>query len=375
MARPLIQLVLADDWELRGDGSGNIRAIQFGTLRKLREVYERHGLRASFNAEVLQQLGHLRFADDHAELHDAAMEWEELVRETYARGHDVQLHVHPQWTDAAYEGGRWALRAPWSILDHPPEGVRSLLAEAKAYLEDLLRRVEPRYRCLSFRSGSWCIAPGAHVLPVLAELGIVFDTSIVDGLVQKTAHVDLDYREIDEPFLPYYPRMEDARRMAETPQPVVEVPTHSFRGTLRPLVLRALAKKLPYARRLLSRYLAPSDVAIESSGYASDYGKQVWSRPRRRLPRRELVVSDLAMLNYPQMRHLLDDVRRRAAASGWPVVPVVLENHTKDIGNFEPIERFAAYVASAPDLEVITLAELAEGLHAGRYPVKMAAAA
>ena len=32
MVDPPVQLVLADDWELRGDGSGNMRAMQFATL-------------------------------------------------------------------------------------------------------------------------------------------------------------------------------------------------------------------------------------------------------------------------------------------------------------------------------------------------------
>jgi hypothetical protein len=50
-------------------------------------------------------------------------------------------------------------------------------------------------------------------------------------------------------------------------------------------------------------------------------------------------------------------------------VPVILENHTKDIGDFRPLERFARYVQAADDLETITARELAEELEAGRYPV------
>lgn len=52
MAR--VQLVLTDDWELRGNGSGNMRRIQFDSMRALLDIYERHGLKASFNAEVMQ---------------------------------------------------------------------------------------------------------------------------------------------------------------------------------------------------------------------------------------------------------------------------------------------------------------------------------
>ena len=74
-----IQLVLVDDWELRGDGSGDMRRIQFDTLGRLLDVYERHGLRASINAEVMQQLHHLRHGAHDANLAALAREWEEVV--------------------------------------------------------------------------------------------------------------------------------------------------------------------------------------------------------------------------------------------------------------------------------------------------------
>ena len=71
-----VKLVLSDDWELRGDGSGDMRAIQFATIRRLCDVYEAHGLRGSFNVEVFQQLVHLRLRDSHPELGALSEEWE-----------------------------------------------------------------------------------------------------------------------------------------------------------------------------------------------------------------------------------------------------------------------------------------------------------
>src|SRR5215471_921507 len=93
-----IDLILADDWELRGDGSGDIRTIQFANLRTLTHLYEDVGLRGSFNPEVMQQLYHLRFAGQHPELLEVAHEWAELVRTIYQRGHDV-----------SFRAGTWAL--------------------------------------------------------------------------------------------------------------------------------------------------------------------------------------------------------------------------------------------------------------------------
>src|SRR5436309_1419010 len=102
-----IHLVLSDDWELRGDGSGSVAALQFRTARKLMDVYERFGFKASFNVEVMQQLCHLEQGKSHANLNGIAREWENVVLEMYQRGHDVQLHVHIQWDGARYANGKW----------------------------------------------------------------------------------------------------------------------------------------------------------------------------------------------------------------------------------------------------------------------------
>jgi hypothetical protein len=373
---PRIHLVLADDWELRGDGSGNMRAIQFATMRRLREVYEQHGLRGSFNVEVMQQLTHLALGRKHDELHRLASEWEQIVRETYARGHDIQLHLHPQWSDAAYEDGHWHLAGPWSILDYHAGQIRAMVERAKAYLEGLLRPVNPDYRCVSFRSGSWCIAPSADVLTVLAELGIVFDMSIVDGLLYDTQHVKLDYRHIDEPFLPYYPVMDDARRVAPTRQPIVCLPTHSFRPSPRRSPLRRATRRIPAARPIVGRYLAPNDVPIADCGYSTDYANRHWNDsgegPAQAYAASPPQVSDLATLRYVHMKELVRDIRARARASACETVPVVLENHTKDIGNFAPLHRFAAMLAKAPDIDVLTPTDVAQNLRAGLYSIRSA---
>jgi hypothetical protein len=370
-----IQLVLSDDWELRGDGSGNMRAIQFETLRRVCEIYERHGLRGSFNVEVFQQIVHRRLQARHPELGRLADEWEEAVRDAYRRGHDVQLHLHPQWSRAEYADGRWRLAAPWSLAAYGRAAMEEMLGAARATLEEVLRPVDPAFRAVAFRAGSWCIAPSPDALGVLASLGIVFDMSIVAGLYYDSDELKLDYRSVDESFLPYYPVMEDARRVAESPTAIVCVPTHSFapakaNQAVRALVRRVAGRGVPVPARARARYLAPSDVRVEEAGYTPDYSEQ---SPRTTgAPTRQ--VSDLAGIGFAQMGEMLSDVRRRAAASGRASVPVILENHTKDLGYLAPLERFAAEVAAADDLEVITSRELATALAAGEIQPRTAGA-
>ena len=73
-------------------------------------------------------------------------------------------------------------------------------------------------------------------------------------------------------------------------------------------------------------------------------------------------ISDLAQLDYPLMMEMLDSIRKRSRASGLSDVPVVLENHTKDIQNFSDLERFLEKAAKSSDIKFVTLTELARDL-------------
>jgi len=348
-----IQLVLSDDWELYGDGSGDMRRIQFETLRTLTDIYEQAGLRGSFNAEVMQQLQHLQWGREHPHLLDLANEWRRLLRDTFARGHDVQLHLHPQWHAAQYVDGNWLLSGDWSLSKHPPAQVNDMLRAGVAYLESELRPVDPTYRCVAYRAGAWSLGTGPLGLPALVDAGIRLDISVAPGLV-KTGEVDVDYRGVDEPLRPYYPLLEDARRLADSPQKITCVPTHTFSYT-------PLAKVGDTVRGWVS-HGPPAVRRAPTAGplIAVKSFVRFHSTPTH-------FVSDLSTLSFPLMRHMLDDIRRRYAALK---APVVLTNHTKDLTDFTPIRRFAEYVAKADDLEVITLRQVADNLAAGAYPVR-----
>jgi len=153
MDKVTIHLALVDDWELSGNGTGDIRELQFEPMRRLVSIYNRLGIRGSFNAEVMQQLNFRQHQQDYPKLKELADEWDDLLCDTLSQGHDIQLHVHPQWYKAGYDG-QWHLTSDWSILNYPRATALELLSSCKTYLETLLRKVKPDYKCVSFRSGA-----------------------------------------------------------------------------------------------------------------------------------------------------------------------------------------------------------------------------
>ncbi len=362
-------LALVDDWELSGNGSGDISRLQFEPMRRLVGIYNRLGIRGSFNAEVMQQITFRQHQDQHKELKALADEWDDVVRETFRQGHDIQLHIHPQWQNTEYKDGRWKLTADWSILNHPREAARSMLRSGKEYLENLLKDIDPNYRCVSFRSGAWCIAPSPHMLDLLVELGIVFDMSIVAGVKYDTRNIKLDYTGCEEDFLPYYPVMTDARRVSDKIEPIICVPTNCFYASRRQVLRHHLDKAVDNIKSSITGPATVSNNGRSVEVYGEEWAQIDGSRMKR-VYRKVIVpyvrgkhtISDLAQLDYALMMEMLDSIRQRSKASGLTDVPVVLENHTKDLQRFSDLERFLEKAVASSDIRFITLTELARNL-------------
>jgi len=366
--KPTIYLALTHDWELRGDGSGDIEEIQFAPMRRLLAIYEKAGARTTFLPDVMQQLSFRSLQDEYPELVRAADSWDEHAREACARGHDIQLHLHSQWSNAEYENGRWQLRGDWSLLNYDPNPAARMISDCKSYLENVLRSADPQYRCVAFRASALALAPSAHLLSSLAALGIEIDVSVAGGVYLNNDTLQLDYRTCEETFLPYYPQMDDARRISNQPEPIVCVPLSHFHGSRRLVTKQnlALAKaRFRRSEKTAARVMfSPARLDSQSTGLARVYEKLIAPAIKRKH-----FVSDTGRLNYPLMCEMLASIRQRARESGLAKVPVVLTNHPKDIRDWAGLERFVGEVADAEDLKFITLSELAGKIRSGEFSV------
>ncbi len=365
-----ISIVLVDDWELRGTGEGDMGQIQFSTLSKLLDIYEKYNFKASINAEIMQQLYHIRYGAKHNELKIKALQWENVIKEAYSRGHDVQLHIHPQWKGAQYENKKWLLPGNWSIISYPRDSIKRMVKDSKDYLENLIQELDPAYKCVSFRSGAWAIAPSNHILTILAEEKIVFDISIVKGLYYNNSFIQLDYRNCEESFQPFYPNMKDARKLSDKKEPITCVPTFSF----VPSLFSMAKKDIGDFKRKLKILFPNKKTSIDVNNIVNTQ-YNVWRPPIWRIDLRlsellpKLTIADLSYMNYAMMKDMLVNIRKKAKKRGLDRVAIVLENHTKDLIDFSHIEKFTQLLSQQDDIEVITLTQLAHRLQHNVYAV------
>ncbi len=365
-----IHLALTHDWELRGDGSGDIEEIQFAPLRRLQRIYEQAGVRTTFLPDVMQQLKFRSLQGKHPELRSMADSWDDHTRAAFRSGHDIQLHLHPQWLSGEYANGSWRLAGEWSIVKYDQQTARSMLEQTKNYLEQLLHSLDRNYRCVAFRAGALAAAPSDHLFETLADLGIELDVSMAPGLVTNDHNLGLDYRDCQESFLPFYPNMKDARKVSDKAQPVVCVPLNHFLGSRRAVTRQnlTLARKRISAGATGPIQHSAGDQSKRSSRMSLAYEKLI-----KPAINRKYFVSDTGRLDYSLMKEMLTSIRRRARETGLTNVPVVLTNHPKDVRDWDGLERFVNEIARAEDIELVTLSEVADRLKERKLVVRKAA--
>jgi hypothetical protein len=369
---PTIYLALTHDWELRGDGSGDIEQIQFAPLRRLLEIYAKFGARTTILPDVMQQLAFRCGENAHPELKRLGDSWDQHLRRAFLQRHDIQLHLHPQWLNAAYENGCWHPHGDWSILNYERETAHEMLANGKQYLEALLKPIGSAYRCLAFRAGALAAAPSNYLFESLASLGIELDVSIAGGVFVHSDDLQLDYRNCEETFLPFYPAMEDARKVSNKREDIVCVPLNHFYGSRRAVT----RQNISLARQQINRPpTTPSKSKAAKAGSKSNRQSRIgFAFDKLILPaiKRKHFVSDTGRLNYPLMGEMLASIRQRARASGLTQLPIVLTNHPKDIRDLPAIERFVGEVSQAKDIRFITLSEIAAKVRSGEFKVRTA---
>ena len=91
----------------------------------------------------------------------------------------MQLHIHSSYFNATRVGDGW--QQDWSEYDFarlPYERMDWMIRSGKAWLESLLRPVDPDYACVAFRAANWSVSPSGNVVRALAANGIPIDTSV-----------------------------------------------------------------------------------------------------------------------------------------------------------------------------------------------------
>jgi SAM-dependent methyltransferase len=130
---------------------------------------------------IFAEMGEHAFLREHEPQIAARMEaqWRDAVQ----RGHEVQLHLHPNWLPelgARLEDGRYAWNEQLTRTDDHPDLV-SLIGTLKKTLEQAIHQVDPSYEAVAYRAGGYEAQPFRRIAEALQANDMWCDSSVYNG--------------------------------------------------------------------------------------------------------------------------------------------------------------------------------------------------
>jgi len=197
-----MNLVLTFDYELYGDGSGDVFDHIISPTNRILEICNNRGIRCTIFFEVIE---YLRLKDEWVSgnkmgyTKNPVKAMEEQIVGAHMDGHDIQLHVHPQWVKASYSDGKWNVDFEnWRLGDFQIEEeytIYKLLKEGKEALETIIRTVDVNYSCSILRAGGYNIVPSKEVYDAMVKLGLDADSSVYPGGYEDGTLSRYDFRD------------------------------------------------------------------------------------------------------------------------------------------------------------------------------------
>jgi hypothetical protein len=307
-------LILTVDYEVFGNGQGCVKRCVTEPAARMMRMADRFEAPITLFAETAEFMAMERELGP-----DAVLDVRKQLACAVRSGHDVQLHLHPQWHGATRRAdGEWDLALDmWRIGDLDEEQATEIIAAGKGWLDDAAFANHSGRGCIAFRAGNWCIQPSAGVVRSLRRLGFEIESTVVPGMKRSGDGEWSDFRSV--PDRPFWRVASDVCESAE--EGLWEVPIASA--------------KLPRHEQLLAELQARN---TRNSRFAPDCQGAYLSDSKGPLDRvganlRKLLDLSFAKLDFSTMPQqslvaITEDWTRRFAGCRRPT-PIVAIAHTK----------------------------------------------
>lgn len=347
------RIVITVDYEIFGNGTGDVRQHMIEPTARMAEACESHNVPFTVFFEVEEYLAFVR----HREAlvsdlgYDPAAEIREQIRRLAARGHDIQLHLHPQWYGARYASGTWTLRPEVQTVDDlmpTDDAAIAYIAERQRVIHEMLADVAPAHRVCAYRAGAFSAQPGQRLIRALEANGFVFGSSVVHGLQHYNSTLALDYRHAPAGRRAWRVRDDVARE--DTSGSLWEVPIYSVMG-------RRFHQLTP--RRLLAKFSRNVPKAKQREMLTQLGVRGGLLHKLRFLWQPVPIKLDHDNLSPAQLMRWIRNAP--PPPSGDPDV-LILIGHSKEHIRNADFRRFVGMVAAVRSVEVTTCPKLAEEL-------------
>jgi hypothetical protein len=312
----MIECLFTIDYEIYGNGSGSLREHVFEPCQRLKEILDGFNAKMVLFVEVAE-LEAIEAAGSDPSIADVKRQ----VREMYNQGHEIALHLHPQWCNARRVDETWKLDySEYNLCSLPEQRIAEIVDRSIGYLRTILSA--PDFSPLSFRAGNWLFQPTQTAAKVLAERGIKIDSSVFKGGLQRRHK--LDYRRALSNG--YYWKFGSDVTAADPSGTMLELPIYT---EMVPFWKMATAKRTGFR-----------------SGGGNGTPVSLGAKINKFLDRARLFYPlkfDFCRMTLDELTSMVDGVIKmdRGVPSYKPLVAI---GHTKDLVDFDTVRQFLSFL-------------------------------
>ncbi|MBN2810093.1 MAG: hypothetical protein JXR80_11425 [Deltaproteobacteria bacterium] len=355
----MIDLVLSLDYELFGSGAGDVRRDIIEPTSRVLEICKKHDCPLTLMFEVAEYWA-FRQAENEGKLklgYSPADLIEKQLIAAVANGHDVQLHIHPQWIGAEIVDGLWRLKMQQYRLSDLPGGLGSrndplsiwgVLHRGRETIERLLQPYKKSYECRVFRAGGYYMQPSERVIAAMKEVGLYADSSVVPGLRLKRPFA-LNYTQAVKNIGFWWCAADDVCKTGPEFENVIEFPVCAVS---KPYLMNFMPRKL----------LATVKRKLIEEGDRHGEINRLRSTPDVKEVLFNLFRMHTHNLDFCKLsaRSMYKMVLRFGRSATEEITPVVMIGHSKDFWNDRELDNFLKMIKKVENVRFSSFGDLVE---------------
>ena len=314
----MIELIFTYDYEIFGDGTGNLYDCILKNTEKLNFIFEKYDFRYVNYVEAAE---FLKIKESNADPDICFIE--EQILKMYKNNYEIGLHIHPQWFNSKFVNNKWILDyTEYNICGLEKRKINKYFDLTIKYIKDVLK--DENYYPISFRAGNWLIQPTYNIIEVLLEHNIKIDSSVFKGgLIRKYG---IDFRKsLNNGY--FWSFLNDVNIPVKEMN-IWEVPIHS-----------AL---VPFWKSISKNKIN----ALNGNNTHNIISYQKIMNYIDKLSLFYPLKFDFTKMSFNELKKMLKKIIEMDQSSNQIYKPIVLIGHAKNQIIFKEIEKFLEYVAS-----------------------------
>lgn len=172
-----MDIIITLDYELfLNDITGTVNNCLIKPMHEIQKICGKYNFRLTIFVDAAYLYRLVELKKEYPSLEEDYKNTVDNIKWLVSKGHDIQLHIHPQWYYSVYDGKDWNLDWDhYKLSDMPHDYAFELFGKSKDLLDSIIG-----YKTTLFRAGGFSIQDFDYV-NCFKQHGIIGDSSVIPG--------------------------------------------------------------------------------------------------------------------------------------------------------------------------------------------------